>query len=355
MIFGNSEKHIVPIELAKAENKPTSKVFNVPHHEIFAIKGSIIPGLLLPCAVVTLWSALISVLFIIAKISWVSFPNDFNTIFSTVLGLLLVFRNNAAYDRHWEGRKVWGLMFTHARNLGRMFTVTVKRPQTVKNIKDLHGVLNLLLAFGVAAKHRLRDEPGYYYEDLYYLLVHLPEYAPGCVHPQPVNLPLEIGMHISSYIDKCKRAGWVDPPTAGAMQTTMMGINDCLSSMERIAHTPVPVAYLIHLKQITFIYLIALAPQMVAKMLWGTIPVVCLSSFIFFGILAIGDEIEQPFGYDANDLAVDQFCTTIREELSFMLERCKSMNPDSWTDPVDLNDMNFYVDVECSEKDVEAK
>lgn len=251
--------------------------------------------------------------------------------------------DNAAYDRHWAGRTIFGNLFAHVRNLGRLFAVTVDRPNTAKNVLGMYGAMNLLCAFVVSIKHMLRNETGHHYEDLYHLLIHLPDWVPGSSHPETPNLPLEIAMHIAGYIDLCKKSQWIDIPTGGAMQNILMGMMQCLSDLERIGSSPIPKAYLIHLKQITFLYLLSLPFQLIKEMGWTTIPVVCLSSFIFFGIEAIGNEIEQPFGYDKNHLALDKLCKAMRQELNYMINRASSISPDEWTDPVDLADLNFYV------------
>ncbi len=40
-----------------------------------------------------------------------------HSILGFALSMLLVFRTNTAYDRWWEGRRVWGTMVNHSRSL----------------------------------------------------------------------------------------------------------------------------------------------------------------------------------------------------------------------------------------------
>lgn len=77
---------------------------------------------------------------------------------------------------------------------------------------------------------------------------------------------------------------------------------DCLTGFERILRTPIPLAYSVHLHQAVWLYLLALPYQLVGVLNWFAVPAVTLASFALLGILGIGWEIENPFGYDANDL-----------------------------------------------------
>jgi putative membrane protein len=77
---------------------------------------------------------------------------------------------------------------------------------------------------------------------------------------------------------------------------------DCLTGFERILRTPIPLAYSVHLHHSIWLYLLALPYQLVKENGWWTVAIVVLSSFALLGILGIGWEIENPFGYDDNDL-----------------------------------------------------
>jgi putative membrane protein len=84
--------------------------------------------------------------------------------------------------------------------------------------------------------------------------------------------------------------------------TALSNLVSCLTSFERILRTPIPLAYSVHLHHMTWLYLVALPYQIMEECGWWTLPVVGIATFSFIGILEIGWEIENPFGYDANDL-----------------------------------------------------
>jgi putative membrane protein len=195
-----------PPVIRKLGNEPRNK--SNYKFDIFRIHGSVIPTIMLPATLVTSWAVLWVSLF---KLS----PNQFKdigipplliTLLSIVIGLLLVFRTNTAYDRYWEARKLWGTIFTHTRNLSRFFWITVKSSDK-KELEEKYAALNLLMAYSISVKHYLRNEAGYHYEDLHNLLIHLPDFEPGVDHSKVNNLPMEISLHISSYISKYRSKG----------------------------------------------------------------------------------------------------------------------------------------------------
>ncbi|KAH6570411.1 hypothetical protein BASA60_007745 [Batrachochytrium salamandrivorans] len=202
----------VMLQDAETPPPPPAHLFTFPRIELFSLQGSVIPTIFPMCAALTVWAALWSYIYMVQGIKQVSIPNQLIGILSVVMGLLLVFRTNTAYDRFWEGRRTWGTMMTHLRNLARLLTISVQGPETPQTSLQKHGAVNLLLAFAVATKHHLRNEEGVYFEDLHHLLVHIPEYAPGANHPTIVNLPLEIARQISVFVQYAKKSDWTDVP-----------------------------------------------------------------------------------------------------------------------------------------------
>ncbi|KAF6760427.1 Bestrophin, RFP-TM, chloride channel-domain-containing protein [Ephemerocybe angulata] len=130
------------------------------------------------------------------------------------------------------------------------------------------------------------------------------------------NLPLEISLYLSSYIASLQARKICDVPTTNALFATLNTLVESLTGLERILTTPVPFSYSIHLWVVTIIYCLALPLQIWKTMHWMTIPATAVISFIFFGFLVAGEEIENPFGYDKNDLNLDHFTQNIiRSEL----------------------------------------
>ncbi|KAH9829833.1 UPF0187-domain-containing protein [Rhodofomes roseus] len=130
------------------------------------------------------------------------------------------------------------------------------------------------------------------------------------------NLPLEISFYLSSYVAALQARKVVDPPTATALIAGLNQLVDALTGLERILTTPIPFSYRVHLWTVTLLYILFLPFQIWNTLGWLTIPATALLSFIFFGFLVAGEEIENPFGYDKNDLNMDHFThNIIRSEL----------------------------------------
>ncbi|CAG8664775.1 22107_t:CDS:10 [Cetraspora pellucida] len=149
-----------------------------------------------------------------------------------------------------------------------------------------------------------------------------------------MSLPLEIVFHLNLYFvqmttelvnkdneDEGKR---LDGVKFGALASSLDELIDILGNLERVGSTPLPTAYNVHLKQAVVLYMIALPFTIVADLDWFTIPTMVLIAFIFFGILAVGSEIENPFGYDENDLPLDEYCKDLEAEVKYLQEHLPS-------------------------------
>jgi len=130
------------------------------------------------------------------------------------------------------------------------------------------------------------------------------------------NIPLEISLYLSSYISALQARKAIDPATTTALLNGLLSLTDSLTGLERILTTPIPFSYSIHLWVVTVIYCLALPFQIWKTLGWITIPGTTAVAFVFFGFLVAGEEIENPFGYDKNDLNMDYFThVIIRNEL----------------------------------------
>jgi putative membrane protein len=224
---------------------------------------------------------------------------------SIVLGLLLVFRTNTAYDRFWEGRKCWGTLVNNIRNLARLIWVAVEEKQPEDRAKKA-AVLRLLVAFAVATKLHLRSEvPNAELKDL----ISPTQYFQT---KKSNNPPLEVAFWIGDYLQQQYDSDRLKLYQLNSLNNLLNSMVDALGGCERILKTPMPLAYAIHLKQLLLIYCLLLPFQLVSNLGWLTGPVVALISFTLFGIEEIGLEIENPFGHDANDLPLDAICNNLK-------------------------------------------
>ncbi|KAI0685218.1 Bestrophin, RFP-TM, chloride channel-domain-containing protein [Cytidiella melzeri] len=124
------------------------------------------------------------------------------------------------------------------------------------------------------------------------------------------NVPLEVLRALTCWLSVLEERNSVYGNTLGGMFGCIAAFEDSLATMEKILTTPLPYVFAIHISTV-WLYLFALPFQLVDQFGWHTIPGVCIASFIYLGFVATGEEIEQPFGYDDNDLDIDLFCHAI--------------------------------------------
>ncbi|KAG6865356.1 hypothetical protein C0991_003208 [Blastosporella zonata] len=144
------------------------------------------------------------------------------------------------------------------------------------------------------------------------------------------NLPLEISLYLSSYIAALQTRKQVDVPTINGLLTSLNQLVDALTGLERILTTPIPFSYSIHLWVVTMIYCLALPFQIWSSLKWVTIPGTIIVSFMFFGFVVAGEEIENPFGYDKNDLNLDHFTNNIIKNELLAITSAPPPDPARW-------------------------
>lgn len=282
----------------------------------FRLKGSVVPAVfsrVMLCAIVSLILAYVYE----AGYKTVALPID-GTIPSVVLGLLLVFRTNTAYERFWEGRKIWGSLTNHIRNLSRAIWIYVVE-ETPYDRTNKISALNLLVAFAVATKLHLRNEQNHAeLKDLmnnkkYEKLDHMN------------HIPLEIAFLVGDYLQEQYQRNCLNSYQLTTLSNLLDDMVDALGGCERILKTPMPLAYAIHLRQLLLVYCLSLPFELVDRLGWWTPLIVSILSFIVFGIEEIGLEIENPFGKDPNDLPLDQICENMKINLEDLMSFAPSV------------------------------
>jgi putative membrane protein len=283
------------------------------------LRGSVIPSVFGRTLICGLFGVLISILFYFNYP--VALPTLATLIPNIVLGLLLVFRTNTAYERFWEGRKLWGTLVNTVRNLARQIWIAIAT-ETPSDHEQKIATLRLLVAFCVATKLHLRQEP--INPELKNLL------SPSqYTKLQSMHHPaLEIAFWIGDYLQQQSDRRYLNNYQLSAMHRLLDGMVDSLGGCERILRTPMPLAYAIHLKQLILLYCLSLPFQMVSSIGWWTGAIVALISFTLFGIEEIGVEIENPFGHDPNDLPLDTICATMLRNIEDLITLTPSVHSD---------------------------
>jgi len=278
---------------------------------IVSPKGAVFPSIWLPVVISIIASTIITIFYKSGAI-WLNQPALVSLIPSVILGLLLVFRTNTSYDRFWEGRKLIGSILIDCRSLGTLLWVNIpeKNPE---DTEEKIATIRLLAVLFIAVKLHLRKEVA---NEQIKSLVTEEQY----LELQKVShMPLRTIKWIGDYIKKMYDRDYIDSVQLTTYNQFLEQLITRFTGCERILNTPLPPAYDIHLKHLLFISCALVPFTLVEKLGWLSIPAVGIIIFAFFGIEAIGLEIENPFGYDANDLPLDNLNDVLRSNLEELM------------------------------------
>ncbi|KAG2088143.1 UPF0187-domain-containing protein [Suillus discolor] len=165
--------------------------------------------------------------------------------------------------------------------------------------------------------------------------------------PSKNNVPLEIFLYLTSYIAALQTRRTVSDPTIGVLCATLNQLVEALTGLERILATPIPFSYSSHLWTITMLYIAALPFQLWTTLEWFTIPATVIASLVFYGFLVAGEEIENPFGYDRNDLNMKYLVENIIRKELHAITTTPAPNPAIWA----FSKENNFLQVEPYSKD----
>lgn len=231
-----------------------------------------------------------------------------HSLLGIVLGLFLVFRTNSAYDRWWEGRKLWGALVNSTRNLAIKLNACVSRERH----EDRDWFAKMIPNFVIATKDSLRRG------------VQLNQLLPvsdGFVEALKKynHKPNRIAAMMYERINDLYRAGQITGDQLINVDKEMKDLIDIMGACERIRYTPIPYSYMMYIKKFIFIYIITLPFGFVIDSGYFTILIVLLITFVLMSVELIAEEIEDPFGYDLNDLPTDELAVKIRDNVAEIL------------------------------------
>jgi len=279
---------------------------------LFTFKGSIIPRIAPRLLIFIVIAGILSYLHVEKIINLKLAPTPW-TIVGVALGLLLVFRTNTAYDRFWEGRKSWGGLVNATRNMA-VNVISYMSSDHAESLKTKEKIIKLLIVFAKLMKQRLREEKQFSEVETYLDKKEL-EILNKSVHP-----PVSVIAMIAKQLYKAYKLGMVAVQHVAIMNNNLNNLMNELGACERIRYTPVPIAYVLHLKRFLYLFCLTLPISLIDSFGYWSIAIVTLVAYAFIGIEEIGVEIEDPFGDDPNDLPLDQICDNI-EKLLFDIYR----------------------------------
>lgn len=214
-----------------------------------------------------------------------------HSILGFVISILLVFRTNTAYDRWWEGRRIWGQLVNNSRS----FALKIK--SGAFNNEQRANIFKLISVYPAVLKMHLRNEKH-------------PDY------PADLHQPNYLSLQMHEQIQVLKQKGELNDHSILFMNNELVAYSDICGACERIKSTPIPFAYSMFLKKFIFAYVLTMPYGFINEFGYGVIAVVSFTCYVLTSMELIAEDIENPFGYDANDLPTDQIAENISKHVS---------------------------------------
>ena len=274
----------------------------------FTLRGSVLPKVYPQILLISLISAFITNVQHIFPSSFSSYSVAPFTLLGIALSLFLGFRNNASYQRWWEARGLWGQLVYDARSLCRQALSYIDEDNPIGRDTQ-RRLIHLSIAFSHAVRHRLRETSPW--EDIERFVEPLHHNKMR----QAKNLPDYLMRLMGKELGYCRQQHLLSEQMVQNMDERLNSMTVVLAACERIYNTPLPFAYTLLVHRTTYLYCFMLPFGLVSSLGWVT-PLICgVIAYTFFGLDALSEELEEPFGLAPNQLALTALSRTIEINL----------------------------------------
>jgi ion channel-forming bestrophin family protein len=222
-----------------------------------------------------------------------------------VISLLLVFRTNTAYERWWEGRKLWGSLVNNSRNFSLKINALIPREEHEIRV----FFREMIIEYSFALKRQLRGHQQD--SELFTSKVSLPT---GC------HKPNHIAKLLFEKTNELYKSKMISGEQLLFLNNELSSFTDICGACERIKNTPIPFSYSVFIKKFIFFYVMTLPFGYVFTLGYLCIPIIVFVFYVLASLELIAEEIENPFGVDANDLPLNQICKSIQKHVLEVLE-----------------------------------
>jgi len=220
-----------------------------------------------------------------------------------VISLLLVFRTNTAYDRWWEGRKMWGALVNNSRNLA------LKLNAIIEDEKDRAFFRKIIPVYASILNKHLKDEETgkQLSEEITFTVDH------------HTHRPNQVAKMLFMKINELYKSKKITGDQLIILNSEIQSFTDICGACERIKNTPIPYSYSVFLKKFIFFYVMTLPFGYVFNLGYFVIPVVVFIFYVLASLELIAEEIEEPFGHDDNDLPTTKIAENIKKHVEELI------------------------------------
>ncbi len=244
----------------------------------------------------------------LSKSSYVSNLPLMHSLLGFAISMLLVFRTNTAYERWWEGRKLWGQLVNVSRNLAVKLSVMIDPSDSATRT----FFARLLGLFPVELKNHLQLEKTRLELD-------------SAPHPEipgfdrSKHVPAQITALIQQRVQRLHKEGVISGDQLIILNTELVQYLDICGACERIKNTPIPYSYTSFIKKFIVVYTFTLPLGFAFTLGYIAVPVVMFVFYVLASLELIAEEIEEPFGVDGNDLPMDRIAVMIKGNVEEVL------------------------------------
>ncbi|MEO5706252.1 MAG: bestrophin family ion channel [Alteraurantiacibacter sp.] len=273
---------------------------------VFALRGSIVPAIAPQVLGLMLFAALV----VWAHGHFPGFPDIDTTpftVFGIALSLFLGFRNNAAYDRWWEARKLWGGLLADLRSFAR------ETDLFLAGAEDRPRLLRLALAFVHLHRARLRRLPD---DPTAQAAAKRAGLTAGSAGGPALPAPCMALDTIAAVLAQARTAGALDGFGARTLAERLNSITLAQAGAERIARTPLPYVYSLLIYRTSYLYCLLLPLALVTSSGWLAPFFVGIVAYVFLGLAEVTEDLAHPFGNTPNALPLDAICRTAEISLA---------------------------------------
>ena len=224
------------------------------------------------------------------------------------ISMLLVFRTNTAYDRWWEGRKLWGSLVNNSRNFALKLATIIPED----DIRQRTFFRKIIPGYAFALHNHLRREQ-----------TRIELFDADDDHKQVFqaidkekHIPNQVALLMYQHIQQLHKENKISVEQLLFLNSELQSFTDICGACERIKNTPIPFSYSVFIKKFIFFYIMSLPFGFVFQLGYYVIPVVAFIFYVLASLEIIAEEIEDPFGGDENDVPTDKLSQNIQRHVA---------------------------------------
>ena len=233
-----------------------------------------------------------------------------HTLLGFAISMLLVFRTNTAYDRWWEGRKLWGSLVNNSRNLAMKLASILPKEDT----EQRSFFRKIIPAYAYALHNHLHKEKTrvelFEEEEHKHVFQQI---------DQKKHVPNQLALLMYQHIQALQRENKISGEQLLFLNAELQSFTDICGACERIKNTPIPFSYSVFIKKFIFFYIMTLPFGYVFQLGFYIIPVVAFVFYVLASLELIAEEIEDPFGGDDNDVPTELLSQNIQRHIAEIL------------------------------------